>query len=188
MWDEAHAAVLDVEDRQARAAVGLAAEETPAFPVFCPGTEPKHQMSRHIVEFAEKHPCTRLYDPLPPLWSRPSSDVLTRKGSASRTSLRSSTGIVSRFRVVSFRMADVMAGSPRENGETVFGLAPKGKCNTMRPRLSEREQAPALHSGANPQSPAHFGVRRLAAALSPRALAATSEQRSLPYCALSPPE
>jgi hypothetical protein len=80
---------------------------------------------------------------------------------------------------VSFRMADVMAGSWRKNGEAVFRLAPRGKGNAMRPRLSEREQAPALHSGANPQSPAHFGVRRLAAALSPRELAVTSERRSL---------
>jgi hypothetical protein len=93
-----------------------------------------------------------------------------------------------RFRVVSFRMADVMAGSWRKNGEAMIRLAPRGKANAMRPRLSEREQAPALHSGTNPQSPAHFGVRRLATALSPRELAATSERRSLPDCALSPPE
>jgi hypothetical protein len=88
-----------------------------------------------------------------------------------------------RFRVVSFRMADVMAGSWRKNGEAMIRLAPRGKANAMRPRLSEREQAPALHSGTNPQSPAHFGVRRLATALSPRELAATSERRSLPDCA-----
>jgi hypothetical protein len=58
----------------------------------------------------------------------------------------------------------------------------------MRRRLSEREQAPALQSGAGPRSPAHFGVRRLAAALSPRELAVTRERRSLPDLALSPPE
>jgi hypothetical protein len=50
----------------------------------------------------------------------------------------------------------------------------------MRPKLSKWEQAPALHSGANPRSRAHFGVRRLDAALSPGELAATSERRSLP--------
>jgi hypothetical protein len=58
----------------------------------------------------------------------------------------------------------------------------------MRPRLSEREQAPALHIGANPQSPAHFGVRRLAAALSSSELATTNERRLLPDCPLSPAE
>jgi hypothetical protein len=62
-----------------------------------------------------------------------------------------------------------------------------GCANAMRPRLSEREQAPALHSGANSQSPAHFGVRRLATALSPRELAATSKRGSLPDCAKCPP-
>jgi hypothetical protein len=81
------------------------------------------------------------------------------------------------------RMADVMAGSWRKSGEAIIRLAPRGKANALRPRLSEREQAPALHSGANPQSPAHFGVRRLATALSPGDLAATSERRSLPDCA-----
>jgi hypothetical protein len=94
--------------------------------------------------------------------------------------LRSGTEIISRLRVVSFRMAEVMAGSWRENGEAVFRLVPRGKGNAMRPKLSKRDQAPALHSGANPRSRAHFGVRRLDAALSPRELAATSERRSLP--------
>jgi hypothetical protein len=76
-------------------------------------------------------------------------------------------------------MAEVRAGSWRKNGEAVFRLVPRGKGNAMRSRLSERQQAPALHSGASPQSPAHFGVRRLATALSPRELTATSERSSL---------
>jgi hypothetical protein len=84
------------------------------------------------------------------------------------------TAIISRFRDVSFRMADVLAGSWRKNREAIIRLAPRGKANTMRPRLSEREQAPAFHSGANSQSRARFGVRRLATALSPRELAGTS--------------
>jgi hypothetical protein len=105
--------------------------------------------------------------------------LMRRAGLGSRARSRNGTAIISRLRVVSFRMAEVMAGCWRKNGEAAFRLAPRGKGNAMQPRLSEREQAPALHSGSNPQSPAHFGVRRLAAALSPRELAVTSERRSL---------
>ena len=93
--------------------------------------------------------------------------------------------MISRLRVFSFRIADVVAGSRRINGMAVFRVDPRGKSNAMRPGLSEREQAPALHSAANSQSPAHFGLRRLDAALAPRELAATSERRSLLDCALS---
>jgi hypothetical protein len=91
-----------------------------------------------------------------------------------------------RLRFVSFKTAE--GRILQKKREVMFRPDPGERGNAMRPRISEREQAPALQSAVGPRSPAHFGVRRLAAAFSLRELPGTRERRSLPDFALSPPE
>ena len=80
-----------------------------------------------------------------------------------------------RLRFVSFKTAE--GRILQKKREVMFRSDPGDRGNAMRPRLSEREQAPALQSAVGPRSPAHFGVRQLAAAFSLRELPGTSE-----YC------
>jgi hypothetical protein len=70
--------------------------------------------------------------------------LMQRAGLGFRARSRNGTAIISRLRVVSFRMAEVRAGSWRKNGEATFRLAPRGKGNARRK---------ALRAGASSRTP-----------------------------------
>jgi hypothetical protein len=104
--------------------------------------------------------------------------LMRRAGLGSRARSRNGMAIISRLCVVSFRMAEVMAGSWR-TGRLLSVLLPGAKL--MRCGQGSQSGSKLPHSTAAPTRSRQltFGVRRLAAALSPRELAVTSERRSL---------